>query len=84
MWGPEEVTLFFYLFILLFKSMSTAQGRSWARGQIRATDTYTTAMPDLSRFCNHHSSWQCQALNLLSGARNQTQVFIDPSQVRYH
>ena len=35
--------------------------------------TYTKAMAtwNLSGVCNlHHSSWQCQILNLLSGARD--------------
>ena len=40
------------------------------------------AMPDLSRIWDRHSSlWQCQIFNSLSEARDQTQVFMDTSQV---
>ena len=43
---------------------------------------YTTATWDPSRICDlHHSSWQCWILDPLSEARDQTQVFMDPSQV---
>ena len=35
--------------------------------------TTATAMPELSCICDlHHSLWQCQILNLLSKARDQT------------
>ena len=41
-----------------------------------------TATRDPSRFCNlHHSSWQCQSLNPLSKARDQTQNLMVPSQI---
>ena len=41
---------------------------------------YTTAMQDPSYNCNlYHSSWQHQILNPLSKAKDQTQVFMDPS-----
>ena len=41
-----------------------------------------TAMPDLSQvFDLHHSSWQCQILNPLSEARDQTHILMDASQV---
>ena len=49
-----------------------------ARGQIRAAAavaayTTATAMPDLSHACDlHHSLWQCQILNPLSEARDET------------
>ena len=36
---------------------------------------------DPSHICNlHHSSWQCWILNLLSKARDQTQILMDTSQ----
>ena len=44
--------------------------------------TTATAMPELNRVCDlHHSSWQCQILNQLGEARNQTHILMDPSQV---
>jgi len=50
-------------------------------------------MPDLSAFVTytaaqgnalHHSAWQCQILNPLSEARDQTHVLMDTSQVSYY
>ena len=47
--------------------------------------TTATATWDLSwDFDLHHSAWQCQILNPLSGARNQTWVLMDTSMVHYH
>ena len=47
--------------------------------------TTATAMPDPSSIYNLHcSSWQCQVLNPLSKARDQTHVMMDTSQVCYH
>ena len=43
---------------------------------------YTTAitMRDLSLVCSLHcSSWQCQILNPLTKARDQTHILMDPS-----
>ena len=41
-----------------------------------------TAMPGLSHICNLHlSSCQCQILNPLSEARDQTQILMDISRV---
>ena len=85
--------LFIYLFFIfgfcLFRAAPVAYGGSQARGQIGvqppayATATATaTAMPDLSCVCDlHHSSWQCQVLNPLREARDQTRILMDPSQV---
>ena len=47
--------------------------------------TTATAMQDMSHICNqHYSSGQCQILNLLSKAKDQTRVLTDTSWVHYH
>ena len=44
--------------------------------------TTATATWDLSSVCDlHHSSWQCQILNPLSKARDQTSILMDPSRI---
>ena len=44
-----------------------------------ATDTW-----DLNRICDlHHSSQQCQILNRLNKARDQTHSLMVPSQIRF-
>ena len=67
--------IFIYLFIY-FRVAPAALGISQARGQIGAASAglrHTHTVPDPSYNCNlHHSSWQCQILNPLSGARDQT------------
>ena len=46
---------------------------------------YTTAMQDPNQICAlHHGSQQHQKLNLLSRARDRTQVLMDTSWVCYH
>ena len=80
-----------FLFVCLFLSFVSlglyplAYGGSQARGLIRATAAAyarATAMPDLSHVCDlHHSSQQCQIINPLSEARNQTHNLIFPSQI---
>ena len=73
---------------MLFRAVPTAYGNSQARGESELQLlAYTTAIAtqDLSSICNlHHSSWQCQILNLLSKARDQTCILMDTSQVCYH
>ena len=50
----------------------------------RPASARATATPDLSCIRHlHHSSWQGRILNPLSGARNQTLILMDTSQVRY-
>ena len=47
--------------------------------------TTATAKPHLSYICNLYCSLhQCQILNPLSGARDQTCILMDTSQVHYH
>ena len=47
--------------------------------------TTATAKPDPSCICSlHHSSWQCQILNLLSETKNRTCILMDPSQICFH
>ena len=44
-----------------------------------------TAMPDQSHICDlHHSSQQCQILNPLSEARDQTKVLMNTSQIHFY
>ena len=46
------------------------------------TYTTATAMQDPSLVCDlHHSSWQCQVLDPLSEARDQTRNLMVPSQI---
>ena len=41
-----------------------------------------TAMPDLSRICDlHSSSWQCWVPDTLSEARDKTHIFMDTTQI---
>ena len=43
---------------------------------------YTTAMQDPNSMCDlHHSSCQCQLLNLLSKAKGLTHILMDTSRV---
>ena len=81
--------LFIYLFIYLLSFLSwatpMAYGASQARGLIAAIATaYTrdTATWDLSHILKlHYISWQCQILNPLSKARNQTHSLFVPSHI---
>ena len=52
--------------------------------QLPATATATETQ-DPSCICNlHHSSWQCQILNPLSEARDQTHNLMGTSRIRFH
>ena len=57
-----------------------AYGSSQARGQIRAAAAYGTATVTLD-LSSRHSSRQCQILNPLSEARDQTHIVMDTSRV---
>ena len=77
----------YYFILLLFRATPVAYGNSQARSLIRATaaDYSTgTVTKALSCFCDlHHSSQQYQILNPLKEARDQTQILMDTSWVRY-
>ena len=68
-------------FFFFFRATSVACGNSRARGRIRAVaEAYATATAPLdpSRICNlSHSLQQCQILNSLSEARDQTHILMD-------
>jgi len=77
----DELPIFYLaFFFLLLKATPEAYRGSQARRQIRAAAGATakatvtaTATWNPSRVCNlHHSSWQCQILNPLSKAGDQT------------
>ena len=75
----------FFCFFGLFRDASTACGRFQVRGQIRAAAAiYVTATITWDLSCICHSSWQCQFLNPLSKARDQTCILMDTSCVCYH
>ena len=78
----------FFFFLSFFRAEPAAYGSFQARGQIRAqlpAYTIATATTDPSDICDlHHSSWQWQILNSLSGARDGIHVLMDTSWVCYH
>ena len=72
---------FFFLSFFFLTATFTAYVGSWARDQIRAAAgayATATAIPDPNCICTPHCSLcQCQILNLLSEARDQTQILMD-------
>ena len=81
-----SLLLFFsFFFSFLFRTAPTEYGGSQAGGPIRAVAAglqTATAMQDPSCICDlHHSSQKCQILNPLSGARDQTCVLMNASQL---
>ena len=82
----------FYLFVCLFvfRAIPVTHGSSQARDRIRATAVslhHSHSSARSKRVCNlHHSSWQCQILNPLSGGRESQGSPLDlmnTSQVCY-
>ena len=79
----------FYLFIYLFICLLVSHlwhmevPRLWVQSELQLPSYATaTARRDLSCICNlHHSSWQCQILNLLGEARD---VLMDTSEIHFH
>ena len=82
------IYLLTYLFILLLRAASTAHGCSQARGPTRATvaGPHHSHSSVRSKLCLqlHHSLWQCQILNPLSVARDQSHNLGVPSRIRFH
>ena len=85
---------FLSFFFLLFRATTAAFGSSQARGQIgaAAASPHHWGCADASP-CNwgselhlwlHHSSQQCQILDPLKEARDQTHMLMDTSRVCYH
>ena len=71
----------FSLSILHLQHMEVPRLEVQSEVQLPAYIT-ATATPNLSHICAlHHSSRQCQILNLLSKAKDQTHILMDISQV---
>ena len=65
--------VFFFFFFLLFRAVPVVYRSSQARELQPSPYATATATQDPSRICDLvHSSQQCQILNLLSEARDQT------------
>ena len=71
--GPKVVILFFFALLRLYLQHMEVPGL-WVKSELQLPAyTTATAMPDPSCICKlHHSLWQCQILNPLSKARDQT------------
>ena len=88
----NPITLFIYLLLLLFLVFlgpypwHMEVPRPGVKSELLLPAYATaTAMPDPSCIYNlHHSSPQHWILNPLSGARDWTGIFMDPSWVHYH
>ena len=73
-----------FFFSWLFRATPAAYRGSQARGLIEATVARATATPGPSCMCDlHHSSWQCQIVNPLSEARDQTHNLMAPSWIGF-
>ena len=82
--APFKSFFFFFLIGPLLQHMDVPKLGVKLELQLRAFAT-ATAMPDPSHICDLHcSSEQHQILNPLSGARDQTHIFMDTSQVCDH
>ena len=73
-----------YSFFFLFRAIPVAYGSFWlgVKWELQFL-AYTTVMPDPSHVCDlYYSSWQSRIHNVLSKARDWTQVIRDTSQVQ--
>ena len=69
----------FVVVVLFFMATPATYGKSQLPTYAKAT-----VMPDLSHVCDlQHSLGQYQILNPLSGARDQTHILMDTSQVHF-
>ena len=74
---------FFFFFFLEPHLWHIEVSRLWVESELWLP-AYTTATipPDPSHICDlHHSSWQCQILNLLSKVRDGTRNLMVPSRI---
>ena len=86
---PSSMLLLFrfFLFPSLFRAAPAAYGSFQARSRTGAVAAglHHTAAQDLSHVWDlHHTQQQCQVLNPLSDARNQTHIVMDTSWVHCH
>ena len=78
--------IYFYLLFCLLRATPAAHGGSQARGPIgAAVASLHHSHSNPSHICNlHHSSWQCQILNPLRKAKDQTRNLMVPRQICFH
>ena len=69
-----------FLFCLFFRAIPMAHGSSQARGKL---ELWLLACHPNLIYDPYDCSWQCQKLNPLSEARDQTCVLMDTSQAHY-
>ena len=78
--GPH---LFFFFFLFMAEPVAYGRSQPGVKSELQLP-AYTTATvtPNPSHVCDvHQSSRQCQILNPLSGARDQTCILMEPSWV---
>ena len=84
---PPPATVHIFFFFGLFRAAPGAYGGSQARSRIGAVAAGLRHSHSNARsepVCDlYHSSWQCQILNLLREARDQTFVLVDASQIPF-
>ena len=75
-------------FFFFFRAAPVTYGSSWLgveSGLQLSAYTTSTTTPDLNHVCSlHHSSQQCQILNTLSQARDQTYNLMVTSWICFH